>query len=154
MNRHPSGIVVLVLRLGFGALLIAASVGKGLHPLDFQQSVDNYRVFGPWLSTWAAVFVPALEMLTGLCLVSGLWLDAAAPVNAALMSAFLMLVLQAFFRHLNIHCGCFSLKGEPNIDAAKIAENLLYAAGSILLYVLQVRDKKPRPDPGNRIPCI
>jgi uncharacterized membrane protein YphA (DoxX/SURF4 family) len=139
MNRRLSGIVILVLRLGFGALLIAASMGKGSHPLDFQQSVDNYRVFGPWLSTWAAVFVPALEMLTGLCLVSGLWIDAAAPINAALMSAFLALVLQAFFRHLNIYCGCFSLKGEPNIDG-----NLLYAAGGILLCVLQIRNKKQR----------
>jgi uncharacterized membrane protein YphA (DoxX/SURF4 family) len=154
LKQPVTGILLIVLRAGFGALLIAASISKGMHPLGFYEAVDNYRVFGPWLSRWAAVFVPALELLTGLCLVSGLWLDAAAPVNAALMSAFLILVLQAFFRHLDIHCGCFTLKGEPNINVMKIVENILYAAGSILLWVLLVRRRRSRPAIGSRIRCI
>jgi hypothetical protein len=134
--------------MGFGALLIAASIGKGMYPLGFYEAVENYRVFGPWLSRWAAVFIPAFEMLTGLCLVFGIWLNAAVPSNAALMTAFLILVLQAYFRHLNIHCGCFTLKGEPNIDALKIVENALYAVGGIACWMLmRLRNRPPAKTP-------
>ena len=69
--------VVLALRLGFGALLIAASVDKMIHPFGFAQAVENYRVIGEELSRWVAVWLPYLEFLTGLFLILGIWTDAA-----------------------------------------------------------------------------
>jgi uncharacterized membrane protein YphA (DoxX/SURF4 family) len=144
LKREVSDFAFVLLRAGFGALLIAASIGKGMHPLAFYEAVDNYRVFGPFLSLWAAAFIPAFELLTGLCLVFGAWLDAAVAFNAMLMTGFLILVLQAFFRHLDIHCGCFTLKGEPNIGALKIVENVLFAAGSGVLWILlKRRNRRP-----------
>jgi len=129
-------VVFVLLRIGFGVLLTAASIGKILHPLDFAQAVDNYRLFGETLSRWAAVFMPYLELLTGLCLIFGFWQDAAVFINAVLMCTFLVLVLQAFFRNLDIYCGCFTPKGESKINALKIMENILFAAGSLVLWVL------------------
>lgn len=136
MKLTGNEIILLVLRIGFGLLLIAASVEKLLHPMDFAEAVDNYRVFGVWLSRWAAVFMPYLELFAGLCLLSGIWLDAAVSINALLMVAFLILILQAFFRNLDIHCGCFTPKGESKIDAFKIIQNILFAAGSAVLWIL------------------
>jgi putative oxidoreductase len=133
----------LVLRLAFGALLVAAAVGKITQPLAFAEAVDNYRVFGEIPSRWAAVFMPSFEMLVGLCLILGAWKDAAVPLNALLMCAFLVLVLQAFFRNLDIHCGCFTPKGESKIDALKIAENVLFAAGGIALWILSAKSSRP-----------
>lgn len=136
-------IPFLMLRIGFGLLLITASIGKIVDPLEFSEAVDNYRVFGTLLSRWAAVFMPAFELLTGLCLIFGIWQDAAILVNATLMTAFLALVLQAYFRNLNIQCGCF-WTGETKIDVLKIAENLFFCAGSAVLYTLyRLRRQSP-----------
>lgn len=141
-------MVFLFLRIGFGLLLVSASFNKILHPFDFSQAVDNYRLLGETLSRWVAVFMPYFELLAGLCLLFGVWQDAAIPLNALLMCAFLVMVLQAFFRHLDIHCGCFTPKGESKIDAWKITENILFALGSMLLWILyhqKVRRQSIRP---------
>jgi uncharacterized membrane protein YphA (DoxX/SURF4 family) len=129
--------LILILRLGFGALLIFASIDKIQHPYEFAEVVENYRVLGPDLSRWVAVFVPYLEALTGLLLVLGVWLDAAVSINAMLMVGFLFLVLQAFIRGLDINCGCFMVAGEAPIGWAKIIENTLFAGlGGFLLWLV------------------
>jgi uncharacterized membrane protein YphA (DoxX/SURF4 family) len=130
--------VLPALRLGFAALLAWACADKLLHPYAFAQDVAGYRVFGPALSYAAAVFVPALELVTAVCLAAGVWLDAAALLNAGLMTAFLALVLQAFFRKLAIPCGCFSVGGDALIGPLKILENAVFAALSWVL-VLRAR---------------
>jgi hypothetical protein len=119
--------------MGFAIILAWASADKILHPYDFALDVLNYRVLNEGLSFLVAVWLPYLELLTAVCLMAGLWLEAAAVVNAALMWTFLGLILQAFFRRLDIHCGCFTVKGESVIGPLKIAENTLFAVLSLLL---------------------
>jgi hypothetical protein len=128
-----------ILRLGFAVILAWASVDKILHPYDFGQDVLNYRVVNEGVSFLVAVWLPYLELLTAVCLLSGLWLEAAAVINAVLMWTFLGLVLQAFFRRLDIHCGCFTVKGDSVIGPVKIAENSLFALLSLLLVAVVFR---------------
>ncbi len=125
-----------ILRLGFAILLGWASVDKILHPYAFGQDVFNYRVLNQGLSFLVAVWLPYLELFTAVCLAAGVWLEAASLINAVLMWMFLGLVLQAFFRRLDIHCGCFTVKGESVIGPAKIAENTLFALFSVVLILL------------------
>jgi len=122
-----------LLRLGFAVILAWASADKILHPYEFGQDVLNYRVVNEGLSFLVAVWLPYLELLTAVCLLTGLWLEAAAVINAVLMWTFLGLILQAFFRKLDIHCGCFTVKGDSVIGPLKIAENTLFAVLSLLL---------------------
>jgi putative oxidoreductase len=122
-----------ILRLGFAFILAWASVDKILHPYDFSLDVLNYRVVNEGMSLLVAVWLPYLELFTAVCLLAGLWLEAAAVINAVLMWTFLGLILQAFFRRLDIHCGCFTVKGDTVIGPLKIAENTLFAALSLLL---------------------
>jgi uncharacterized membrane protein YphA (DoxX/SURF4 family) len=128
--------LILILRLGFGFLLIYASVDKIRHPFEFAEVVENYRVFGPDLSRLVAVFVHYLEALTGLLLITGIWLDAAVSINGLLMAGFLFLVLQAFIRGLDINCGCFMVAGEAPIGLIKILENIIFAgSGGLLVWL-------------------
>jgi putative oxidoreductase len=135
---------VLLLRIAFAAVLGWASIDKILHPWAFSQDIVNYRVLGEGLSAVAAIWLPYLELFTAICLLAGLWLDGAILINAGLMWLFLILVLQAFFRRLDIHCGCFTVKGESVIGPLKIAENVVFAAGSLALLVLEAGSKNRR----------
>jgi putative oxidoreductase len=122
-----------ILRLGFAVILAWASADKILHPYDFGLDVLNYRVVNEGISFLVAIWLPYIELFTAVCLAVGLWLEAAAVINAVLMWAFLGLILQAFFRRLDIHCGCFTVRGESVIGPVKIGENALFAALSLLL---------------------
>ncbi len=135
---------VLFLRLVFAVILGWASIDKILHPWAFSQDIVNYRVLGDGLSAVAAIWLPYLELFTAVCLLAGLWLDGAVLINAGLMWLFLILVLQAFFRRLDIHCGCFTVKGESVIGPLKIAENAVFAAGSLALLLLEAGSKNRR----------
>ncbi len=134
-----------LLRLGFGALMIIASLDKIANPFAFAEAVENYRIIGQDLSHWTAVWLPFLELMTGLLLISGIWLKAAVGINALLMSAFFIFVFQAWARGLDIHCGCFDLGGEGKIGVLKILENTAMAAGAwYLVRVYAHRDAEKR----------
>ncbi len=141
MNIEWSKWIFRLLRFGFGGLLIFASLNKIPHPYEFAAIIENYRVLGMGLSRWVAVWSPYLELCIGLLLIAGIWLDAASVVNAGLMSVFLVFVIQAFIRHLDIQCGCFTVESEGPIGFVKILENVGYFLGSILLVYFVYRKK-------------
>ena len=147
MNRKYIRTAFWILRIGFGILLVAASVDKLVRPSLFADAVANYRVTGQELAFWVAVFIPYLELLTGLLLISGIWPDAAVSVNSLLMTVFLVLVIQAYARHLDIACGCFRLRSTGVIGMGKVMENVLMALFSWILLILYFRLEK------NRNPC-
>ena len=134
---------VILLRIGFGLLLCFAAIDKIRHPLQFAGNVENYRVVNADLSLWAAVFIPYLEVITGLLLIAGIWIDAASMINMLFMCLFFVLVTQAYARGLDINCGCFSTGEEgESIGLLKIITNLLYMITSILLFILIVKVKE------------
>lgn len=121
------------LRITFSIILIYAAWSKILNPFAFAENVSQYRIIGIELSLWTAVFIPYLEVVLAVCLLSGIWLKSAVWTNASLMFIFLILILQAFARGLDIDCGCFTQDGEANINWLKLCENLLFFIGSLLL---------------------
>ncbi len=128
--------VFILLRIGFGVLLIAASLDKIQHPLQFAQLVENYQVIGERLSRWIAIWLPYLELIVGLLLIIGFWVDTAVFINALLMLLFLAMVTQAYARGLDINCGCFSTEGGAQVSLAKLAENFFLTVGALLLVFL------------------
>ena len=141
MSMQWTQWIFRLLRFGFGGLLIFASLNKIPHPYEFAALVENYRVLGMGLSRWIAVWLPYLEFCIGLLLIAGIWLDTASVVTAGLMFVFLVLVIQAYIRHLDIQCGCFSMESTGVIGLVKILENVGFFAGSLLL-VYFVRRKE------------
>jgi uncharacterized membrane protein YphA (DoxX/SURF4 family) len=137
--RPPLYWPALALRIGFGLLLILASLDKIAKPLLFAQAVENYRVIGESLSYWIAIWIPWLELLTGILLISGLWLESAVWINGLLMGLFLILVGQAYARGLDIDCGCFRMEEASKIGLIKLLQNIAFALFGILLIFLQSR---------------
>jgi len=129
--------IVLVLRFGFGSLLIYASVNKIINPIAFAYDIENYRIAGSFLSRLAAVWLPYVEMSVGLMMITGIWLETALYMNMFLMWVFLIMVLQAYIRGLDIVCGCFS--NESKVDAVKILENIFLALSGTGLVWLRTR---------------
>lgn len=154
MQKHNITLFVHIwiprfLRIGFGLLLIYAAIDKIRYPLDFAQMVENYRVVGEDLSYWIAVFIPSLEIILGLLLMSGFWRRTAALMTMALMLVFLVLVTQAYVRGLDVHCGCFSTGEEGEaIGPMKIFSNIVYALLSIVLvfYLFAQSEEKQHGD--------
>ena len=105
-------VTALVLRMFVGAVFVYASMDKIVHPGQFAQMVNNYRIVPHVLINLFAVVLPWIELVIGLCLILGVFSDAASVVTAGLLLVFIAASIIALMRGLDISCGCFSTSGE------------------------------------------
>ena len=96
-----------LLRLAIAALFLFAAITKLVDPSSFAQQIANYQLT-PWLATAVlSVFLPALELSVGVCLLLGRWESGALAWVAILLTIFSGALLSAIVRGLSIDCGCF-----------------------------------------------
>lgn len=100
-------VVAAALRLLLGATLLGAGLPKVGQPEVLLTTIEGYRLVPATLTGILAVVLPWLELATGLLLTAGLWVRASAGIAAALFAVFLIAVLGALLRGIDISCGCF-----------------------------------------------
>lgn len=96
-----------VARLLLGVVWIWASVAKLSDPLHFVETVRAYDATWEWLSKAIGYGLPVLEFCLGIVLLLGVAVRIAAAVSAALFFVFLVGMIQAAARGLQLTCGCF-----------------------------------------------
>jgi protein-disulfide isomerase len=96
-----------VARLALGAIWIWASLSKLHDPRRFVQAVRAYDATPEWLSKAIGYGLPVLEFCLGVLLVLGIVTRLAAAVSALLFLVFLVGLIEAAARGLELSCGCF-----------------------------------------------
>ena len=85
---HPK--VQLLVRVVLGGILVYASWHKIADPPDFAKIIYNYRLFPESSIHMLAVFVPWIELVAGLALISGIWLRGGALMAAVFFTFFIV----------------------------------------------------------------
>lgn len=149
---NPVTIFVFVLRLALGALLIVAGALKLRDPTAFATEIANYQLLPGGAAMLAAILaaaLPSIEVVIGASLIAlpRLWRRAAAAGALALFVMFTGAVASAYFRRINIDCGCFGTGGGP-ISALTLLRNLTLITGAAALLRFDrapVTAELPRP---------
>jgi len=111
MNAEAAHRVQRLLSGLLGVLMLWAAVSKLANPTDFLGSIYAYELPLPRLLTqFVAIVLPWIELLCGLLLIAGLWLETALTLVSGLLAMFVVATGQAWLQGLEIGCGCFSLK--------------------------------------------
>ncbi len=97
-----------VLRLAVGAIFLAASFDKLLHPQDFARIVAGYSLLPEAAVPVVAALLPWLEVLVGAALLLNICAQGAAVLACAMLLAFWSALSLNWARGLDINCGCFS----------------------------------------------
>ena len=100
-----------------GILFLAASWDKILDPKGFAVIIQNYKILPAVLVQPFALFLPWIEAICGILLVSGKLTKGAALIVAMLMMIFIIALTLNLYRGLDISCGCFSLSTESKKSA-------------------------------------
>lgn len=100
---------VIAGRIILGGLLIIASIDKMANAPEFLKIIHNYKVLPIQLENPLAIFLPWLEFLTGLLLVTEKWSKSAWLLYSTMLVVFVIALSQALLRGLDISCGCFSV---------------------------------------------
>ena len=139
---HP--LVVWVCRLVVAAVLIFAAVQKIWMPLEFARLIREYHLLPDQVLNLVAVVLPWLEIVCGLCFLSGFWLMGTAVLLSSLNIIFVIaiayrawLIMSSTgvgFFDLSYDCGCgFGVVYIPT----KILENLLLVGMCLIILFAQ-----------------
>jgi uncharacterized membrane protein YphA (DoxX/SURF4 family) len=137
MQEKTVAWLALLGRLGLGGLLILAGFLKLRAPGAFATEIANYQLF-PLVAPYLAVALPMIELVLGGTLIAAprVWRQAAALGAATLLSGFTVAVGSAFFRRINIDCGCVGTGGGP-ITFLTVLRNVALLGVASALVVFQ-----------------
>lgn len=144
--------VTIAARIILGAVFMYASFDKMAHPEAFANIIDNYHLLPYQLVNGLAIFLPWLELITGLLLITGTWVRASLMIYTALLVVFIIALSQALLRGLDISCGCFSVNPSSTSEVwLRIIEDIILLAVSILMLKYSPIDKKNLTENNNLI---
>lgn len=127
-KRKIFDVFLYMVKVSIGCMFIYSSLPKIRQPYDFLTNVYSYELVGPKLGMFAAMTLPWLELLTGICLIGGIFVGGALLVCIAMATMFTFVLSSALYHDLEISCGCFGA-GTTNI----ITYNTLLRAVIILI---------------------
>ncbi len=94
-----------------GAVFIYAGVLKAMAPLRFASDIENYHLL-PWaFGVRLAFYLPWLEMLCGLGLLTRRLYAGSIAILSALLAVFIAASVIARARGIDVSCGCFGTAG-------------------------------------------
>ncbi len=107
---HPA--LSLVLRVYLAGIFIYASLHKIIFPAEFADNIAAYLLVPHWLVNPLAVFMPWLELVSGLFLLAGVRVRAACVLICGMLVMFILAIVWALIQDTPIGCGCFQSVGD------------------------------------------
>ena len=120
-----NGWIEVVFRWFLGITFIYASYYKILSPTDFAKMVYGYNLFPEVLINLIAIFLPFIELISGLSLLLGIYPRSAALIINGLLLAFIILLTINIIRGHEFDCGCFSAK-ETGSPIMMVVRDMIY----------------------------
>ncbi|NCD24607.1 MAG: DoxX family membrane protein [Deltaproteobacteria bacterium] len=111
LATHPA--LSLILRLYLAWIFIYASLYKIMFPAEFADNIAAYLLAPHWLVNPLAVFMPWLELVSGLFLLAGVRVRAACVLICGMLVMFIVAIVTALVQATPIGCGCFQSIGDP-----------------------------------------
>ena len=117
MNFIRSLNLPLIFRIILGIIFIYASYDKILDPAAFSKNIHNFHTTDNlvWVENLVALILPWLELIVGVFLIFGVFLEGATSITIGMLIFFIIILSQAVFRGIDVHCGCFKTEADAGV---------------------------------------
>lgn len=136
-----------ILRLALAAVFAGAAVTKIAAPAEFLTAIQTYRMLPEVLVAPIALWLPWLELCTAIAVVWPRHRRAALWLIFALSVVFIVAIAQAWWRGLDIVCGCFGRPATVSGPAFReyLLRDLAFLATAVWLLVREWFVTRARP---------
>ena len=116
-----------------GGLFVYAGAVKIVDPVEFARDIDNYKML-PWSAgVGLALYLPWLEILCGLALITRVLYRGSVFIVTGLMILFIVASIVAKARGLDVSCGCFGHASKYLSFTWHLALDFLLLGGLIII---------------------
>lgn len=106
-------------RLALALVFLAAAPQKIMDPAAFAASLGSYLILPDMLINFTALVLPWLEIVVAILLVFRAFTGPALFLANAMLIVFLGAISSAYFRGIDLNCGCFS-------SAPGVSEDMIF----------------------------
>ena len=141
---RQTGLIEWALRLFLGCTFIFSSWHKIVSPDQFAVIIYGYDVFPHQIINALAIFVPFVELVCGITLITGLLKRSGLLLINAMLAGFIFLISFNLIRGHEFDCGCFSLghtKGTWSSIWLLVRDFVMLGAG---IYLFRLFNKDQR----------
>ncbi len=128
---HP--FWALMVRFYIGGLFIYAGLNKINFPAEFSDNIAAYILVPHFFVNPMAIFLPWIELVSGVCLVAGIRVRACAAIICSLLGLFIIAVVVVLVKQTPIDCGCFQNVGDP-VSFLTLVRDLIWFAMGIYVF--------------------
>ncbi|MBA3387658.1 MAG: DoxX family protein [Chthoniobacterales bacterium] len=127
-----------------GLVFIYAGVLKAWDPIEFTRDIQNFHIL-PWpLGVRLAFYLPWLEVLCGLALLTGYLRGGAVAILTLLTIVFIGATIAAKVRGIDLACGCFGSATKNLPFTWHLVIDFALLAGLLALLFLSRRERVRR----------
>ena len=144
MNFVRSLNLPVIFRIILGIIFIYASYDKILDPAGFSKNIHNFHMTPIAVENLAALIIPWLELIIGVFLIFGVFLEGTTNIIMALLVFFIIFLSQAVFRGIDVHCGCFISEVDAGVTnlrmelIKRIGEDIIFLG---MAFIIKFKDK-------------
>lgn len=127
--------LVLLARIGLGAVFVAAGAAKLIDRAEFEKHLPAFGVKWPPVARSMSYVLPLAEVVIGTLLIVGLLPNVAASAALILLLLFTLVVAVALVRRTPVSCGCFGNIGQGTVTRMTLGRNfiLLSMASTLII---------------------
>lgn len=128
---HP--FLALLVRFYIGGIFVYASLHKINLPAEFSDNIASYLLVPYWLVNPMAIFLPWIELVSGVCLMAGIRVRASASIICGLLLIFTIAVIVVLIKKTPIDCGCFQNVGDT-VSWLTVGRDLIWLIMGLYVY--------------------
>jgi putative oxidoreductase len=139
--------VRLVCRLALGSVFLVAAMGKLDDPVRFLGNVADYKLLPAWLLPFFTTGLPGVELACAIGLIAGYEVRAYALVTSGMMLMFMVALLSAILRGMDLDCSCFDLLRVANarVGWGTLGRDAIFLIPCLLLVFAPNTGSSPSP---------
>ena len=110
-------------RLALGLIFVFAALAKIGDPTMFAKEIHNFRMIPVSMENLMALTLPWIELVAGLGLILNLTPRSGIVVVTGLLIIFVVAIVAALIRNLDIECGCFGTADASSVGWVTLARD-------------------------------